>query len=178
MKLIKTNLSIPFIKNLVKQLDRHLHDNLPYTRNINHLRCVLDSYDQKTYLQFLSEFVRIKPYIDEITEYNKYRLHTGKHYDLNIIEWHPGSKTKIHSHPENGCIVKSLQGVLQETRYSTDLNVTKKNMFVPVHRFTGKHTHSYFLGKDVLHSIKNMDVDSAYSLHVYSPPDYTPKIFD
>ena len=178
MKLIRTNMSIPFLNRLVKQLDKKVYENIPHTQNINSLRVVLDSYNQQTYQGLLYEFVKLKPPVDKTTGYNKYRLHTNEYYDLNMIEWQPGSITKIHNHPKNGCIVKSLQGMLQETRYDDNICSTTKNMIVPVHNFTGNYTHSYFLDSNVIHSIKNIENSNSYSLHLYSPPDYIPKIFD
>ena len=123
------------------------------------------------------EFLEKKPSVEEKTVYNKYRIHTNKYYDLNIIEWRD-SLTKIHTHPENGCIVKSLHGMLHETRYDSDLNEIENNFIVPIHDYSGSLTHSYFLDKNVIHSIKNASKSKSYSLHLYSPPDYEPKIYN
>lgn len=178
MKLIRANMSIPFLNRLVKQLDKTVYENIQRTQNIDSLRVVLDSYNKKTYHEFLTDFVTLKPPVDKTTGYNKYRLHTNEYYDLNMIEWFPGSVTKIHSHPEHGCIVKSLQGMLQETRYDDTICSINKKMIVPVHNYTCNYTHSYFLDSNVIHSIKNLENSKSYSLHLYSPPDYIPKILD
>ena len=40
-------------------------------------------------------------------------------YEIYLICWNKKQISKIHDHPENGCILKVLKGELIEYRYDT-----------------------------------------------------------
>ena len=121
---------------------------------------------------FRSHMYKLIPFIQHIDiDYTKYIRHNNNTYDRNIIyknnlfeiviiNWMPNQYSKIHGHPENGCIMKVLDGCLYESRkvdnyildYYHDINNTS---FV-----TGKHYIGNYTNKPSI------------SMHIYSPPNY------
>ena len=95
-------------------------------------------------------------------------------FELFIIVWNKGSKSKIHDHSEKGCILKVLQGELKETIYkdskSDDLNENIVNTTII------KKSDTSFMHNDLgFHSIENISDDISISLHVYSPCNHKTK---
>lgn len=95
-------------------------------------------------------------------------------FEIILICWDKNQKSPIHNHPENGCILKVLQGELTEDIYIKSdtgkyvYNSTKVNVNGNV---------SYMCGNDIIHRISNtnsnMDEDfKTISLHIYSPPKF------
>ena len=84
-------------------------------------------------------------------------------FEILVISWLPGQKTPIHSHPQNGCIMKILDGQLCETKITKDnKSITNyiKNDTSYIHDSIGKHV------------ISNESDNLAVSLHIYSPPNF------
>ena len=96
-------------------------------------------------------------------------------FDIYIITWLPNQKTPIHDHAKYGCILKVLEGELEETiyQYSSKL-ITKKN---------NKKGDTGFMSDEIgVHLIENKSDSIAVSLHIYSPNNhqtssYNPIIF-
>ena len=108
------------------------------------------------------------------TEYNKYIKYNKNNYNRNYIykndifeiiciTWLPGQYTKEHEHPENGCIMKLLDGSLYE---SINRN---KNM---LHYHHKKNSITFMHNKFGKHLIGNHTDKPSISLHIYSPPNY------
>ena len=96
--------------------------------------------------------------------YTKNLVYRDKHSEIILICWDKNCKTKIHNHPENGCIMKILQGNLLEERY--DLNGRKLSEVSYSKNNVGYiHDDLYF------HKIINSD-EKTISLHIYSPPNF------
>ena len=89
-------------------------------------------------------------------------------FEFYIISWGPNSKTFIHDHASNGCILKILDGSLIENIYSciddeSSLTTTK----IIQDSMTG------FMSNDIgFHSIQNKSNNISVSLHIYSPPNH------
>jgi predicted metal-dependent enzyme (double-stranded beta helix superfamily) len=47
-------------------------------------------------------------------------IYSNEFFDLHIITWNVGQGSRIHDHSENGCVLKILQGQLQETKFWRD----------------------------------------------------------
>ena len=89
-------------------------------------------------------------------------------FEIYIISWSPHTKTLIHDHAINGCILKILDGSLTEHIYSSindtssliNTNIIQNNM-------------TCFMSNDIgFHSIQNNNNNISISLHIYSPPNH------
>jgi hypothetical protein len=97
--------------------------------------------------------------IKQTKPYQKTLLFRNEHFDVYQINWTKNSETPIHCHPKNGCLLKVVSGVLEETKYNN------KEEIVSIYN---KNDISYIddnLGK---HKIKALE--DSISIHIYSPP--------
>jgi cysteine dioxygenase len=105
------------------------------------------------------------------TVYNRILIHSEEKFEIILICWKKGQRSKIHDHPENGCILKVLSGELRETRYKfINSNLTEMSNGII---YTGGI--SYIKGSTGLHDIEALE--DSVSLHIYSPPSYIAKIY-
>jgi hypothetical protein len=88
-----------------------------------------------------------------------------------IIYWAKDAYSPPHNHPEGGCILKILNGKLQETSY--DL-VDNKAVYTGNSKLLVKNSIGIKHGNE-LHSIKALEDTS--SIHIYFPGDYVPTFF-
>lgn len=105
--------------------------------------------------------------------YNRILLYNGKKFDIWLICWDIGQRSGIHDHPENGCVQKVLQGGLGETRYIKEQDGTyykwKRRIYI-------EGDVGYICGKKGVHMLENVGEIGAVTLHLYSPPNYIPRI--
>ena len=93
-------------------------------------------------------------------------LFRDKQVEMLLIVWPPNYETKVHSHPEGGCISKCIDNKLVEERYNTKtLDIIGKKIF-------NINDISYIDNKLYYHKIINDTDTISYSLHIYSPPNY------
>lgn len=97
-------------------------------------------------------------------KYNKTILYRDNNYEVVLICWDTYCETKIHNHPENGCIMKILAGKLLEECFNKKL----KNINTNTYKINDT---SYIHDSLYLHKIKNNEQQSI-SLHIYSPPNF------
>ena len=102
---------------------------------------------------------------------NKYTRNIG--YSNNIMEivvicWNNNQESGVHDHPEYGCIMKVLEGELEEDIY-------REKEFVCTNKLI-KDNIGYQEGKTGLHNIRNGN-HKTISLHVYCPPKYKPTLY-
>src|SRR5690349_2238926 len=57
--------------------------------------------------------------------YHRQLIYRNSSFDLLILTWKQGQKTKIHDHPSQGCLMKVLQGELQENLYQNGQPITQ-----------------------------------------------------
>ena len=106
------------------------------------------------------------------TCYNKKLVIKNEVAELYVITWSPGSKSKIHDHPQVGCVMKVVQGNLQEDIYiRKDQSCAKfdKTNYLP------SKSVGFKAGNDILHKITNINNDDdkyTFSIHIYSKPEY------
>lgn len=94
-------------------------------------------------------------------KYYRHKLYNNNIFDLILIKWDKKSKSPIHDHPSNGCLMYVIEGELTEKRYHNNTikeNILKKNNISFIHNKIGKH--------------KIIANKETYSLHIYSPPNY------
>ena len=135
------------------------------------LRNILDIIDYNEFNSDLKNFnyeniIEIKNSNDV---YTKYVLKSSETFDLVLIKWNKNSFTKIHDHPDKGCLLKVLSGTLVEELYENNL---KYFSFEKMNLLT-KNNIGYKIGKKILHKIKAMQ--NSESLHIYLPGNYTSK---
>ena len=86
-------------------------------------------------------------------------------FEMFIICWSPLQYTKIHDHPENGCLMKVLRGSLTENRYTNSFQTSTTTIY--------KNYVGYLEGSTIMHNICNFD-DYSVTLHIYSPINFVP----
>lgn len=98
-------------------------------------------------------------------KYNKIKLSEFSNdlFEIVLICWDEKSETRIHDHPDNGCILYLMDGSLEEELYNTSLIMIKTTIYKP-------KNISYMDNKKGYHKIKCLK--KAISLHIYSPPNY------
>ncbi|KAL7273815.1 hypothetical protein RUND412_003306 [Rhizina undulata] len=124
----------------------------------------------------------MKIYQSSRKEWATYALEDGKKaYTRNLVEdcsekvnililvWNPGKGSAIHDHADAHCIMKVLEGTLQEDLYhwpeepDRPLDLKNKTKY-------GENAVTYISDKVGLHSISNPGTEVAVSLHIYTPP--------
>ena len=158
-------MSSTFLPRLVKEINaNYRHTNLTYLKNI------LNSFPETNYRELLDAFRTKSSHSIYNNHYYKFRIYSNNNYEINIINWNNHSRSKIHNHAENGCILKVLEGSLLEKKYNTDLLLIDTNTLEP-----GK---THYINNTELHSIENTNNGISYSLHIYSPPNFSAKTFN
>ena len=150
----------------INQLETQLLTEFNNGKTLSQLHHILNQYDGndwKNYVQFND------------TKYNRIKIPTllsdNQIFEIIIICWKKDQQSQIHDHPENGCLLKLLDGKLQETKYKKyedSLYPTDTNIF----DLNEPNNTSYLCGKFGLHSIKALE--NSVSIHIYSPINYIP----
>lgn len=104
-------------------------------------------------------------------KYNRIKLYdySNELFEIILICWDINSETKIHDHPEKGCVLYLIDGILEEQLFNKDIILYKTTIF------NSKNT-SYMENSIGFHKIKC--IDKALSLHIYSPPNHKMKIMN
>lgn len=108
-------------------------------------------------------------------QYNKILLYSGEIFDIWMICWNIGQESDVHDHPDNGCVQKVLQGDLSETKYIKERD---GNYYKWKRRIYLQGDVGYISGEKGIHMLKNIGEIGAVTLHLYSPPNYIPKIIN
>jgi len=140
----------------LQDLGNEITNKLKNNYSLINLSYILDKYDGNDWY----DHIRIKD------PYNKTNVFYNDLIDIYIITWSKNNESKIHTHPENGCLMKILNGCLIEEKYDDKLKLLKTSALK-------MNNISYIEGHKILHKIKNED-NISVSLHIYSPPNYRP----
>jgi hypothetical protein len=170
---------IYYMLNLIFELNKIINYENNYTNSEQSylIKKCLSEYNIDELIKICDEYINKKNIIGNKIEinnnyYTKFILTDTTIYSLILIKWNKDVSSKIHDHPDNGCIVRLLKGELKEECYKSynnilthlyDSNVTKGNF-------------SYKEGKKVLHKI--IAISESISLHVYVPGLYKLNIYD
>lgn len=122
---------------------------------------ILESYKGTDWCKFIK-------YSD--IKYNRISLINNDKYEIILICWKKGQSSGVHDHPENGCLVKLLQGKLKEEVYSYKEKLTKLSFSI-----ISQNDIAFQKGNRGLHNI--IALEDSVSLHIYSPPKYQPKFY-
>lgn len=117
---------------------------------------------------FHNEFLNSKlkdfeQYIQFKTEnyYSNTLFRTDK-FEIRLLCWKPLQETPKHPHPQNGCLMKILEGKLVEEKFINDSNII---------RTIYKKDEVGYIQASEFHILKNLDENSV-SLHIYSPSGF------
>lgn len=98
--------------------------------------------------------------------YNRISLVSCEAYDLLLLCWEPGQGSSFHSHPQKGCLVKILEGRLED-----ELKVDGQDSSFRSHN---ANDVLYITDKMGMHRVFNAQETNAISLHLYAPGGYQP----
>jgi cysteine dioxygenase len=121
-----------------------------------------------------SIFLNYTPYISfSDINYKRNLMCSSDNVDIYLICWKKGQRSKIHDHPEKGCIVYVLDGELIEKIYHKYEH--HKYASYNDSKILTKNDSTYNFGSNVLHQITA--TCDTISLHIYQK-GYLPKCYD
>jgi len=141
---------------LLENLESELYQKIKCCR-LDECRDILDRYsydDFKNYIQYNPE------------HYNRIILKSNDLFDIMLICWNIDQESKIHDHPENGCLLKVLKGELLEDIYFNKNDVmsyVKTNV-------VSENNFGYREKNTMIHKI--IPTQKTVSLHIYSPSNF------
>jgi predicted metal-dependent enzyme (double-stranded beta helix superfamily) len=142
-------------------LFNHIECNILSNQKLSDFRPILENYLGDDWKQYVKKN-KIK--------YNKEYVKVGKNIELIIITWGIGQMSKIHDHPDCGCLVKILSGKICEKIYEK-MEDEDEIVFIEDNILTEKCI-SYKESNKIVHKIENNFDDICVSLHIYSPPNF------
>lgn len=158
------------LRHLISQININISNN----SKIKNLIPIFRKY----YIELDNKELSIYKYMLEKSlnsqeDYNKFVIYANHEYELNLINWGKNSKTKLHGHPENGCLSLLINGNLKETQYN---ELESKNSIV---KKIIKEGDINYIDNSIYHIIENNnssntqlnDKTNSLSLHLYSPPN-------
>ena len=148
------------IKELGDLITENLNNNVPLKNQSN---IILEYYGE--------DWQKSKSFCKE--HYKRNLVYRNDLIKILIICWDANQKSKIHDHPNGGCLVRLLEGELYEKVYKKNGN----NFEVQEKNKLSFDKCSYQEGSNGLHKVVNKSNKGSITLHVYSPPSYTPKFY-
>ena len=103
-----------------------------------------------------------KKYMNTEKTFTRTSIFRSTNFDIYLLYWKKGHATPYHLHPQNGCILKVLEGHLKEDIKDRDDNIIT-HMAIP-------NTISYMHNVNGMHRI--IALEDTFSLHIYSPSGY------
>ena len=100
--------------------------------------------------------------------YVKTLVYRNFEYEIYVISWNKNQESPIHDHPNKGCIMKILEGEIEEIRYNNNLDIIKTKKY--------KEGNITYIDNNIGYH-KMRTVDKCITLHIYSPPEYKMNIF-
>ena len=97
--------------------------------------------------------------------FDKKNVYKDENIDIFIISWSHEYVNNIHNHPENGCWLKVMNGLMYEHLYNKDFEFQEE-------RKIEKNQISYIDNNIGYHGMVNKNFNKAVTLNVYSPPNF------
>lgn len=119
----------------------------------------LESFRDEFHSEDLKEFEQFVAFKNDT--YSSKTLCRIDNFEIRLLCWKPFQETLKHPHPENGCLMKILQGKLIEEKF------IKNNSIKTVYT---KDEVGYIKAYET-HTLKNLEANSV-SLHIYSPSGF------
>lgn len=140
--------------------------------------------DQRADLELLQHMLtESKVTLDDVREYLVYRddcycrnlVAESPLFNMLVLCWKSGQRSPIHDHAQSVCAFKVLEGVCSETSYA----------FSPCGQVVPVRTRDFHKGEIVAshdsetHQVSNLQPEGQclVTLHIYSPPLKTMKVF-
>jgi len=146
-----------------------------------------DSVDVEEVMDVLSAYNTCERDWKKFAKFDKYKytrnlVHEGNgKFNLMLLCWAPGNQSSIHDHSDAHCFVKCLKGHLLETRYHwpEDMKNEDGSLMIQEEEDIYEDEVTYMSDELGLHRVENTShSDKAVSLHLYSPPFNSCKVFD
>ncbi len=134
----------------LKELIYLLETNYAFN-SIENLKIYMENYNGIDWRQFA----------DFNKDFNRKLIYRSDNLELLLISWKKEYSTNYHYHPENGCILRVLEGSLMEHVKLDDKIET--NYYI-------MNNVSYM--HDIKGSHKITALNQTFSLHLYSPPGF------
>ncbi|CAG7835242.1 unnamed protein product [Allacma fusca] len=142
--------------------------------NVEYVKCLMESYvsniaDWRKFAKF-DQYRYTRNLVDE---------GNGK-FNLMILCWGEGHGSAVHDHADAHCFMKMLSGTLSEVRFSWPTDNTKQECLNEISRSNLKLDEVCYINDSLgLHRVENPShVEPAVSLHLYSPPFSSCRMFD
>jgi predicted metal-dependent enzyme (double-stranded beta helix superfamily) len=133
------------------------------TTSLLGLRHVVEQYqgvDWRPYAQFSD------------AGYMRHLIYRHELFEILLLCWNPMQSTALHDHPEQGCVLKVLQGTLWEEKY-------KIGIHEPFQTASLEAGSVGFMDNTMgIHRVTNKGELPAVSLHVYAPAGYQANLFE
>jgi len=157
--------------NTLSKLINTLDNNFIVNADLFYMKNIFENYNGIDWKKYKNNDDKIINNNDNNTNtYNKNVIFRNNNYELLLINWERFSESPIHDHSENGCLYKILDGELTEEIYNKNIKLLNINKLK-------KNESSYITNNIGYHKIINNNNINTYSLHLYSPPLYTIKVF-
>lgn len=105
--------------------------------------------------------------------YTRRVVYRDHNIDIILIAWTPHQESGPHDHPNRGCIVRMLAGLLLEQEFVINNNNLE---FVHEHSLEANKL-GYQEGCLGIHNMINPTDQISVSLHVYAQPEYVAKFY-
>ena len=149
---------ITTLKDLCSKLVEEF-SNTNSLKSMTNLVAKYNGKDWQDYITFTNE------------SYNRILIFQSAYFDAYLICWLTNQKTKIHDHPSQGCLMKVLDGKLEENMYknNNDLTFISSNIL-------DTNEIGYRINNQILHQI--IAKSNSVSLHIYSPKGYQTNFYE
>ena len=148
------------IEELVEKINKNLELDDSDLNKLNVLKCfnLIKSYN----LDLDSEKEYFNSLITKNPNYYKKILFRNSLFELILIRWDKGFESILHKHPKNGCVLKVIKGKIIEHKFFNNELYESKTL--------SKNDMGYM--HDILGSHKIKAIETSFTLHLYSPPNY------
>ena len=146
------------MEELIKDISNYLSDH----DTLDKANVFIQSYCTDDWKNYISKDNKKNK---KIGFYYRYLVYQDYDFDIYVIEWTKNSYADIHDHPDNGCLLKVLEGELLEKNYDKKLKLIDSETIK-------KDDVNYIQNNLRYHSIQNTFDGTSYSLHIYSPPKH------
>lgn len=186
-----------YIQQLIKLVSNKLNQGT-YIRNLSpFLRDYYYQYNKGE----IEEYKNILKQTDNFNKYNKLLLYENKDFEMRLIHWGIGSRTKIHNHDNQQCTFILLEGELKEKLYTLNTyqngsKINKQNQLsyisdklilpsdvsyiddkIGYHKIENVYRANEIVNKDCILKTE-VDNYNSLSLHIYSSKNNINNIAD
>lgn len=151
------------LQKLYLSINKFMENN-----KLQNCKNILEEYNSMDYINYIPLEYNFNNYGYQRIKLNEF---SNNIFEFILIIWKPNSLSKIHDHPENGCLMKILNGTIDEHEYNNKLEFK-------AYWKLSKGMISYIEKNNTLHSISNTSDEFAFTLHIYTPPNYTSNTYN